>query len=236
MSSYKALYILPLILFIVPSVLTYQGLYTHHLDDDVSLIVPRKVNHRGEILSHELTHHHAHEQDVLRTDNGRWRSRRSTVENNPSQQLHYHLDIDGETHHLELEPSTATFVAPLMVIERHRRDVRTRVRPPPRHINCHYQGQIRGHDQSRVALSACNGLVSGWVAFCRGRQRVTQLHSQRQPQQCSIFRLSAGLREEPFGGICQASLFNSFFTSQGATHRWNDRSSFGQTVNTHDAA
>uniref|UniRef100_A0A182VWA1 Peptidase M12B domain-containing protein n=1 Tax=Anopheles minimus TaxID=112268 RepID=A0A182VWA1_9DIPT len=158
MSSSTALYILPLILFIVPSAFTYQGLYTHHLDDGVNLIVPRKVNHLGEILSHELTHHHAHEHDELHTDNGRWRSRRSTVENNPSQQLHYHLEIDGETHHLELEPSTATFVAPLMVIERHRRDVHTRVRPA-RHINCHYQGQIRGHDQSRVALSACNGLA-----------------------------------------------------------------------------
>ncbi|XP_041764889.1 A disintegrin and metalloproteinase with thrombospondin motifs 7 [Anopheles merus] len=158
MSSSTALYILPLILFIHPVLSSYQGLYTHHLNEGVRVIVPRKVNHLGEIVSHTLTHHHTHGEDESHSDRGRRRGRRSVVESNPSQQLHYHIDIDDETLHVELEPSTASFVAPLMVIERHRRDVRTRVRPM-RNINCHYQGQVRGHDQSRVALSACNGLA-----------------------------------------------------------------------------
>lgn len=56
-------------------------------------------------------------------------------------------------------PSTA-FMAPGLVLERHRRDTRTR-RRPQRHTHCHYEGHIRGaEDESRVALSACNGIVS----------------------------------------------------------------------------
>ncbi|XP_058060876.1 A disintegrin and metalloproteinase with thrombospondin motifs 7 [Anopheles bellator] len=131
-----------------------QGLYTHHLEG-AALVVPRKVNHRGETITHVLTHHHAE------SPSGDRRRRRSAPESIPPQQqqlLQYHIDVGDETLHLELEPSTASFVAPLMVVERHRRDVRTRVHPK-KHINCHYQGQIRGHDQSRVALSACNGLA-----------------------------------------------------------------------------
>jgi hypothetical protein len=55
-------------------------------------------------------------------------------------------------------PST-DFVAPLMVVERHKREVRERQKRPPKHTQCHYQGKVRGHENSKVALSACNGLV-----------------------------------------------------------------------------
>lgn len=54
--------------------------------------------------------------------------------------------------------SSNDFMAPLMVIERHRRDTRTR-KKHPRKKNCHYQGRVRGDHDSRVALSACDGLV-----------------------------------------------------------------------------
>lgn len=46
-----------------------------------------------------------------------------------------------------------------MVVERHRRDIRSRKKSHHRH-KCHYQGRIKGHASSRVALSACNGIVS----------------------------------------------------------------------------
>lgn len=49
-----------------------------------------------------------------------------------------------------------------MVVERHRRDLRTRTRHS-RNLNCHYQGHVRGDYRSKVALSACDGLVSN---FC----------------------------------------------------------------------
>lgn len=47
----------------------------------------------------------------------------------------------------------------MMVVERHRRDTRTR-RRSSKNSKCHYQGKIRGDHQSNVALSACDGLVS----------------------------------------------------------------------------
>uniref|UniRef100_A0A182JAX5 Uncharacterized protein n=1 Tax=Anopheles atroparvus TaxID=41427 RepID=A0A182JAX5_ANOAO len=145
-----------LLKFIFPMESSHQGLYTHHLEN-AKLIVPRRVNHLGETISHLLTHHHETPErcSILKKDHRR--QRRNALEHYHSQ-LHYHLDIDDETLHLEVEPSTASFVAPLMVVERHRRDVRTRIRPT-KHINCHYQGQVRGHDKSWVALSACNGLA-----------------------------------------------------------------------------
>lgn len=57
-----------------------------------------------------------------------------------------------------LRPSTS-FVAPQMIVERHKRDVRERHKKSHHQTQCHYQGKIRGHDNSKVALSACNGLV-----------------------------------------------------------------------------
>lgn len=62
-------------------------------------------------------------------------------------------------------PSTQ-FISPLMLVERHKRDVHVRHKRPPQHTQCHYQGHIRGHQNSKVALSACNGLVSAKICFC----------------------------------------------------------------------
>nr|XP_029726865.1 A disintegrin and metalloproteinase with thrombospondin motifs 12-like isoform X2 [Aedes albopictus] len=161
----------------------HQGLFTHHLENAV-LVIPRKVNHQGELISHQLTHHHHHHHDDHHREYqnkpprhldrsvfdekqhddeapNQHRVRRSpaSIGEAADGKLHYHVDVEDQTLHLELEPSTESFVAPLMVVERHRRDLRTRARPK-KHINsCHYQGHIRGHEQSRVALSACNGLT-----------------------------------------------------------------------------
>lgn len=51
------------------------------------------------------------------------------------------------------------FLAPSIQVEWRSKD--RHVRRPPRDISkrCHYQGFVHGDDQSRVALSACNGLV-----------------------------------------------------------------------------
>ena len=51
-------------------------------------------------------------------------------------------------------------MTPHLIVERHKRDLRTRKRPQ-KNTNCHYHGRVRGQEQdSRVALSACRGLVS----------------------------------------------------------------------------
>ena len=55
-------------------------------------------------------------------------------------------------------PSTS-FIAPMMIVERHKRELRERQKKSQHQTQCHYQGKIRGHENSKVALSACNGLV-----------------------------------------------------------------------------
>lgn len=51
-----------------------------------------------------------------------------------------------------------------MVVERHRRETRTRKKHQRNQHRCHYQGYIRGDQNSNVALSACDGIVS--FVFC----------------------------------------------------------------------
>lgn len=52
------------------------------------------------------------------------------------------------------------FIGPSMVVERHRRDTRSRKHHKHRNHRCHFQGQVRDDHTSSVALSACNGIVS----------------------------------------------------------------------------
>lgn len=63
-----------------------------------------------------------------------------------------------------IRPSTR-FVTPMMTIERHKRDLRERHKKSPHQTQCHYQGKVRGHEHSKVALSACNGLVRNFLTW-----------------------------------------------------------------------
>lgn len=47
-----------------------------------------------------------------------------------------------------------------MVVERHRRDTRSRKHYKHHNRRCHFQGQVRDDDRSNVALSTCDGIVS----------------------------------------------------------------------------
>lgn len=67
--------------------------------------------------------------------------------------LHFHLiDI--------ISRPSVDFIGPLMVVERHRRDTRSRTKYKHHHRRCHFQGQVRDDHTSSVALSACDGIVS----------------------------------------------------------------------------
>lgn len=57
-----------------------------------------------------------------------------------------------------LSPSTR-FLSPNVVIERHKRELRTRNKPK-QHSMCHYEGHVKGDETSKVSLSSCNGIVS----------------------------------------------------------------------------
>nr|KAF7396991.1 hypothetical protein H0235_016528 [Vespula pensylvanica] len=112
------------------------GLYT--LEDqlhDHEIVIPRKVSHKGELISHNVSHHH--DEDGT--------------------EVHYRLSIAGKEYHIELT-AAKDFIGPSMIVERHKRDFHIRSPPKSRSSKCHYRGFIRDHPNSRVALSACDGL------------------------------------------------------------------------------
>lgn len=57
-----------------------------------------------------------------------------------------------------------------MVIERHRRDTRSRFKHKHHHRRCHFQGQVRDDHTSSVAISACNGIVS--ILFIQMKKKI----------------------------------------------------------------
>ncbi|XP_066252226.1 A disintegrin and metalloproteinase with thrombospondin motifs 7 [Euwallacea similis] len=113
----------------------YKGLYTNELSEAHETI-PIKINHNGD-LSRNLTHHHNAD---------------------PAEYLRINLSIFDQDHHLILTPSTE-FLAPNIIVEyrgKHKH-FRKKLKHTSRH--CHYQGFIHGDRNSRVAISACNGLA-----------------------------------------------------------------------------
>ncbi|KAI4472733.1 hypothetical protein M0802_016537 [Mischocyttarus mexicanus] len=115
-----------------------RGLYTleNHLNDH-EIIIPRKVSHKGELISHNVSHHH--DED--------------------GSEVHYRLAVAGKEYHIELT-AVEDFIGSSMIVERHKRDFHIRTSPKNHSTKCHYRGFIRNHPNSRVALSACDGLVS----------------------------------------------------------------------------
>lgn len=92
----------------------FSGLYSDNIGDGL-LVVPRKVNHRGEHISHDLTHHWREQEED--EGEGLWglankrrrRNRRSAgdLSATAAAALHYHLELNNETLHIELEYDTS---------------------------------------------------------------------------------------------------------------------------------
>ncbi|XP_055304525.1 A disintegrin and metalloproteinase with thrombospondin motifs 7 [Sitodiplosis mosellana] len=129
------------------------GKFSHDVDSG-HLFVPRRVHSNGTHLSYNVTHFHGYDNpneiDSEQLDN----------------KLHYHIDLHDQTLHVELEPSV-DFIGPSMVVERHRRDTRSRTKYKHHNRRCHFQGQVRDDHTSSVALSSCNG-ISGMLRTKRG--------------------------------------------------------------------
>lgn len=112
---------------------------------DHEIVIPRKVNFRGDLISHNVTHHH-HEDGPI---------------------VHYLVAVAGNEYHLELSAAD-NFIGRAMVVERRKRSLHVRSPAKNHSSKCHYQGFIKGHWNSRVALSACDGLVSYTFVFSIG--------------------------------------------------------------------
>uniref|UniRef100_A0A034VFX3 A disintegrin and metalloproteinase with thrombospondin motifs 12 n=1 Tax=Bactrocera dorsalis TaxID=27457 RepID=A0A034VFX3_BACDO len=150
-----------LFIYIVPSILQLlciygaagtDLLYGLHSDKLKSgaIVIPKRVNANGDFLTFDLAYRH--DQNYRHEHSRRRRNIAKTLS-----KIHYQLDMDNGTMHLDLEPHTY-FLAPSLIIERHRRDIRTRKAAVPS-TDCHFHGKVRGHHDSNVAISTCEGLV-----------------------------------------------------------------------------
>ncbi|XP_039962341.1 A disintegrin and metalloproteinase with thrombospondin motifs 6 isoform X3 [Bactrocera tryoni] len=150
-----------LFIYIVPSILQLlciygaaatDLLYGLHSDKLKSgaIVIPKRVNANGDFLTFDLAYRH--DQNYRHEHSRRRRNIAKTLS-----KIHYLVDMDNGTMHLDLEPHTY-FLAPSLIIERHRRDIRSRKAAVP-NTDCHFHGKVRGHQDSNVAISTCEGLV-----------------------------------------------------------------------------
>lgn len=126
------------------------GKYTKDIED-FDLVIPHKLTAEGYFKTFEIPHFVEHNYES--------RTRRDV--RFPEETVHYGIHLNGKLHHVELTPNH-NFVSPNLVIER---------RDPTNRLNesmfrkfdkrmCHYTGSVRNYNDSRAALSTCDGLVN----------------------------------------------------------------------------
>ena len=124
---------------------------------DYEISVPAKVTKDGDHLSHSVhhtlegVHSHVHRRDVT------------------PDPLHYRLKVDGMDLTLTLTPHHRIF-APGLVIERRSQWANSSQSKIERMTQnqCHFRGQIQGHENSAVAMATCEGLVSLFLNIYHG--------------------------------------------------------------------
>lgn len=121
--------------------------------NDSELLVPHKVDRSGKFLSFHLPSFFLHNYAA-----NRWKR-----DFNHSDAVNYNLYFNGNDHNLELLPNHG-FIAPHLVRESHYKDsskmLKGRRLTTEPLVMCHYTGRIKGDDESRVAVSTCDGLVN----------------------------------------------------------------------------
>ncbi|PNF21231.1 hypothetical protein B7P43_G04192 [Cryptotermes secundus] len=127
-----------------------EGRYTRDIQD-YEVLVPRKIDHQGSFVSYSLPHFF--ERDTSRT------KRHARLDH---EKVHYGIHFDGKDHLVELWPNHGLF-SPGMVLETRASGAATDLNKlkirSVEDKNCHYTGRIKGEHDSRVALSACDGLA-----------------------------------------------------------------------------
>jgi len=125
---------------------------------EYEISIPLRVNSAGEFVSHSLRH------SVVASPASRRRNRRRrSFTSSSAAAVDYSVQVAGNHLHLALEPSY-DLLGPGLVFEHRRAGGRnlTDVTRLSTNVNgrlCHFQGTIRGHSGSTVAVSTCNGLV-----------------------------------------------------------------------------
>ncbi|CAB3992340.1 Hypothetical predicted protein, partial [Paramuricea clavata] len=119
--------------------LRYFGTDKYEDVPDYEVVHPRKVNKKGEFLSHKRSHN-----DRLRAP-----------EIHKEKDLHYKIKAFGENFNLHLKKNHKLFAKDLHVeVLGHRGKIlrKEKVR------NCYYHGHSKNHHKSRATLSTCDNL------------------------------------------------------------------------------
>ncbi|KAK2117552.1 A disintegrin and metalloproteinase with thrombospondin motifs 16 [Saguinus oedipus] len=118
---------------------------------EYDLVSAYEVDHRGDYVSHEIMHHQ--------------RRRRAVA---PSGADSLHLRLKGSRHdfHVDLRTSSS-LVSPGFIVQTLGKRGTKSVQTLPPEDFCFYQGSLRSHRNSSVALSTCQGL-----AYARNRSHL----------------------------------------------------------------
>ncbi|XP_033228893.1 A disintegrin and metalloproteinase with thrombospondin motifs 7-like [Belonocnema kinseyi] len=148
----------------------YHGRYTRDVPDP-HLLVPRRVFHDGMFHTYSLPEYY--DRRKVRAKGKR------SVDDANEDKLHLILPFNGIDHHVELTPYH-DFISPEMVIEIRGEGISTDLNKGlafkrVSDQQCQYRGAVRGHKNSRAALSLCDG-IAGYVHTNRGRYFVEPLH------------------------------------------------------------
>ncbi|KAK0181581.1 hypothetical protein PV327_003854 [Microctonus hyperodae] len=142
----------------------FHGRYTRDVSNP-ELIIPRHVHHDGKFKSFVLPNYYSRNEINAKR-------KRSSPLDTEEDKLHLILPFNGNDHHIELTPFH-DFISPDMVIETRGEGVGTNLTKSLKFKRasdeqCHYRGFIRGHGNSRAALSLCDG-VAGYITINDGR-------------------------------------------------------------------
>lgn len=130
------------------------------------LLIPRRVTEDGSFLTYVLPKFYDREELEARKKRAADANANTETDANDlaDQKLHLVLPFNGADHHVELTPYHE-FISPDMVVETRGGGAFTDPNNGLRFkrvsdLQCHYRGHIRGHRNSRAALSLCDGVVS----------------------------------------------------------------------------
>lgn len=121
---------------------------------EYDLVSPYEVDRNGDYVSHDISHPQRRKRALAQLGVG---------------SLHLRLQGFRQDFHMDLETSSK-LVAPGFLIQKLGKRGTKSVQPLLPEDFCFYQGSLRSHKNSSVALSTCGGLVSTDLAACRERQ------------------------------------------------------------------
>ncbi|XP_046591937.1 A disintegrin and metalloproteinase with thrombospondin motifs 7-like [Neodiprion lecontei] len=163
----------------------YQGRYTRDVHN-AEMLIPRRVTEDGSFLTFNLPNFY--DRQELEARKKRAADPDAAADDLSDHKLHLVLPFNGADHHVELTPHHE-FMSPELVMETRGEGARTNLDNGVRFrraddMQCHYRGHVRGHRDSRAALSLCDG-VAGYLHTDQGRyfiEPVSQAVPDREGQ------------------------------------------------------